>query len=712
MGRRISKEFLHPSILEGVNDKIGNLDSLETDAKGNMVQAINELVEKLDNSAEIENGKELIANAVGEPLTAEESFDEMSNDINSLLSTFKTNMMNNGVTVESSDRFKSLIDKIATMVEEGSGKGIQIVSGTLQDYVANTDTFNFFVKDSSNYTYDYASYVEIKDLSFRPSFVFINAYNEEGGGYIHNYAIVNNFNNNQYNNENNKPSVITGCSDVSSIGSGEAATYMADEKVFVDDSTIHVPLEFWSNIGSNIDYLIIGVGEEDTTLRDSLASILTDEGVSVTEEDNMASLITKVDEEFNDKENEAENTKNRLYELMSEGGYDVESGMSIDDLLGMLELSGINTSAIKQIACGAYHTFILKNDGSVWCCGNNSNGELGLNDTTKRTAFTQVTTNINNDVKQIACGDTCTFILKNDGSLWACGNNSNRQLGLGDSTNRTTFTQVTTNVNNDVKQVASGYNCTFIVKNDGSLWTCGYTSDAFGLGITTSTAKSTFTQVTTNINNDVEQVSCGENHAFIIKNDGSLWACGVNGNGELGLGDNTDRSTFTQVTTNVNNDVKQVSCGSYSTFILKNDGSLWSCGYNYSGHLGLDDTTDRSTFTQVTINVDNDVKCIYNRGGDGISHAVILKNDGSVWACGENGSGQLGLNDTTDRTTFTQVTTNINNDVKQIACGYAFTYILKNDGSVWACGANANGQLGLSGSMYKLFTIIPNGFSY
>ena len=312
MGRRISKEFLHPSILEGVNNKIGNLDSLETDAKDNMVQAINELVEKLDNSAEIESGKELIANAVGEPLTAEESFDEMSNDINSLLSTFKTNMMNNGITVESGDKFKSLIDKIATMVEEGEGKGIQIVSGTLQDYVADTDTFNFFVKDSSNYTYDYASYVEIKDLSFRPSFVFINAYNEEGGGYIHNYAIVNNFNNNQYNNENNKPSVITGCSDVSSIGSGEAATYMADEKVFVDDSTIHVPLEFWSNTGSNIDYLIIGVGEEDTTLRDSLASILEEEGVSVTEEDDMASLITKVDEEFDRKNEEIENIQQNV----------------------------------------------------------------------------------------------------------------------------------------------------------------------------------------------------------------------------------------------------------------------------------------------------------------------------------------------------------------------------------------------------------------
>ena len=47
-----------------------------------------------------------------------------------------------------------------------------------------------------------------------------------------------------------------------------------------------------------INWLAIGVGEEDTTLRDSLASILEEEGVDVTEEDDMASLINKVDEEF------------------------------------------------------------------------------------------------------------------------------------------------------------------------------------------------------------------------------------------------------------------------------------------------------------------------------------------------------------------------------------------------------------------------------
>ena len=105
-----------------------------------MVQAINELVEKLDNSAEIENGKELIANAVGEPLTAEESFDEMSNDINSLLATFKTNMMNNGVTVESNDRFKALIDKIKGLTEGEGNKGIQFAQGNGKQISVDTLT--------------------------------------------------------------------------------------------------------------------------------------------------------------------------------------------------------------------------------------------------------------------------------------------------------------------------------------------------------------------------------------------------------------------------------------------------------------------------------------------------------------------------------------------------------------------------------------------
>ena len=144
-------------------------------------------------------------------------------------------------------------------------------------------------------------------------------------------------------------------------------------------------------------------------------------------------------------------------------------------------------------------------------------------------------------------------------------------------------------------------------------------------------------------------------HSLILENDGTLWGCGQNNYGQLGLGDNNNRNIFTQVTTN---DVKSVYCGDSHTFILENDGTLWGCGRNNEGQLGLGDTANRNTFTQITTNA-NDIKEIYC----GFYHTLILKNDNTLWGCGHNEYGQLGLGDTTNRTTFTQVTTNIN-DIK------------------------------------------------
>ena len=99
------------------------------------------------------------------------------------------------------------------------------------------------------------------------------------------------------------------------------------------------------------------------------------------------------------------------------------------------------------------------------------------------------------------------------------------------------------------------------------------------------------------------------NHSLILKNDGTLWGCGNNYYGNLGLGDTTNRATFTQITTNTDN-IKEIYCGYSHTLMLKNDGTLWGTGDNYSGQLGLGDITDRKIFTQVTTNIDN-IKSIH-----------------------------------------------------------------------------------------------------
>ena len=331
------------------------------------------------------------------------------------------------------------------------------------------------------------------------------------------------------------------------------------------------------------------------------------------------------------------------------------------------------------------HSLILKNDGTLWGCGYNRDyGQLGLGDNTDRNTFTQITINTNN-IKSVYCGGDHTLILKNDGTLWSCGRNNYGQLGLGDTGGRATFTQVTANADN-IKKVYCGREHTFILKNDGTLWGCGYNGNGqLGLGDTNN--RTTFTQITTNTDN-IKSIYCGAGHSFILKNDGTLWSCGNNAYGRLGLGDTTHKYTFTQVTTNAD-DIKSVYCGGYHTFILKNNGTLWSTGYNGDGQLGLGDKTNRTTFTQVTTNADN-VKSVYC----GYYHTFILENDGTLWSTGYNGDGQLGLGDKTNRTTFTQVITNAD-DIKQIYCGFNHTIILKNDSTLWGCGNNEYGQLGL-----------------
>ena len=104
-------------------------------------------------------------------------------------------------------------------------------------------------------------------------------------------------------------------------------------------------------------------------------------------------------------------------------------------------------------------------------------------------------------------------------------------------------------------------------------------------------------------------------HSLILKNDSTLWGTGYNGYGQLGLGDTTDRTTFTQATTNADN-IKSVYCSNSHTIILKNDGTLWSTGYNDGGQLGLGNTVSRTTFTQVTTNVINDIKSLPNQHKD------------------------------------------------------------------------------------------------
>ena len=89
------------------------------------------------------------------------------------------------------------------------------------------------------------------------------------------------------------------------------------------------------------------------------------------------------------------------------------------------------------------------------------------------------------------------------------------------------------------------------------------------------------------------KVGAAENHTVLLKDDGTVWACGYNEHGRLGDGTTTDRLTPVQVS-GLSNVTAIAACGAH-TVALKEDGTVWAWGYNGSGQLG-DGTTSQRLF--------------------------------------------------------------------------------------------------------------------
>jgi alpha-tubulin suppressor-like RCC1 family protein len=99
----------------------------------------------------------------------------------------------------------------------------------------------------------------------------------------------------------------------------------------------------------------------------------------------------------------------------------------------------VSLTAPTQVAVGAYHTCALRADGTVWCWGDNYEGQLGTGDNNARHIPTLV--NIGH-VQQIAVADYATCAREQNGTVWCWGGNSDGEIGDGTGTNWVTTYQV------------------------------------------------------------------------------------------------------------------------------------------------------------------------------------------------------------------------------------------------------------------------------
>jgi plastocyanin domain-containing protein len=123
---------------------------------------------------------------------------------------------------------------------------------------------------------------------------------------------------------------------------------------------------------------------------------------------------------------------------------------------------------------------------------------------------------------------------------------------------------------------------------------------------------------------------------------------------------------------------------------IKQDRSLWAWGNNLSGQLGLGNSGNSTGKNEPTkVGPHSDWIAVSAKS----SHTVAIRDDSSLWAWGYNYYGQLGIGSSTLHATPVQVGTDT--DWKMASIGKGHTVALRDDGTVWTWGFNSIGQLGL-----------------
>ncbi|MBS1534406.1 MAG: T9SS type A sorting domain-containing protein [Bacteroidetes bacterium] len=334
----------------------------------------------------------------------------------------------------------------------------------------------------------------------------------------------------------------------------------------------------------------------------------------------------------------------------------------------------------QTFSLGGAQTLAIKTNGTLWAWGNNTEGQLGIGSTINQNTPRQVGTDV--DWKFIYSGASTSFAIKNNGTLWGWGRNDTGQLGDGTTVNKNIPTQIGTDSN--WAKVSSGPLHTLAIKTDGTLWAWG--SNVMGqLGDNTLVDKLSPIQIGT----DTNWESCNASKAQFSsarKNNGRLYFWGNGASGQMGNGANGNILVPTLL--NGINYTSNYGLGYDCVLALRNfSGTIDSWGWNFHGALGNGTNTDSNV--PVALNTDTDWSFV----DAGYYFSLGKKTNGTIWTWGYNIFGTV-LGNGTSSDTNIPVQIDTATDWDKIYVGYHHVIATKTDGSFWTWGWNQDGQLG------------------
>ena len=251
------------------------------------------------------------------------------------------------------------------------------------------------------------------------------------------------------------------------------------------------------------------------------------------------------------------------------------------------------------------------------------------------------------------------------------------------------------------------------LKADGTVWSWGFDSDGqLGLATLGNADVAVPTQVCapeqvqpcTEVLDGVIAVAAADEHSLALKRDGTVWAWGVNSEGELGNGTYEGSTTPVQVIDPADasgflTGVTAIAANYYTSAALKGDGTVWTWGDNVDDKLGHD-SEDWHTPNQVLgpggTGFLEDVEAIAMGAFD--MHA--LRSNNTLWGWGNNSYGEIGNGSDSTEAFPVQAAApaelpDLFSQVRLMAAGAYQLLVLAEDGTLWGIGDNVTGELGI-----------------